>query len=305
MRRVGIIRRGLGPAVRFTAALGVAAAAPQTARAVDAQFSAARVEVSYTSDNNVTRASGADALPDRILGVRASKGFLLPVSTRTRAVFQGFAGGEKFHTYTGLSHNFIGAQGDFQFRSSAEFGAATYAAFLRSTAEYYESDLRDGYRHVYGLSVLKPMTDRVQFFGALARNISDGKSAVFDTRGTSLRGNLDWSLGRWDTVYLGAELRRGDTVSTAPLTPGRADLADAVTVIPDDAYNNPALFAYRFKASTRVTTLGYNRAFSGGHSLDFSWRWIRSTPLELRGLATASENSYTANQFSVAYLARF
>ena len=94
-------------------------------------------------------------------------------------------------------------------------------------------------------------------------------------------------------------------MSTAPLTPGRADIADAVTVGPDDAYNNPALFAYRFKASIWITTLGYNHAFSGGHSLDFSWRWAHLTPLELRGLATASESSYTANQFSAAYLARF
>ena len=115
----------------------------------------------------------------------------------------------------------------------------------------------------------------------------------------------DWSLGRWDTVYFGAEYRRGDTVSTAPLTPGRADIADAVTVGPDDAYNNPTLFGYRFKASTWITTLGYNRAFGEGHSLDFSWRWAHLTPLELRGLATASESSYTANQFSAAYLARF
>jgi hypothetical protein len=204
-----------------------------------------------------------------------------------------------------LSNNFIGAQGDFSFRPSGEFGAPTYGVFVRTAKEEYESTLRDGYRHAFGATVQKPLTDRVQLSGALTRNISDGKSTVFDARNTSLRGSADWSLGRWDTVYLGAEYRRGDTVSTAPLTPGRADIADVVTVGPDDAYNNPALFAYRFKASTWVTTLGYNRAISAGHSLDFSWRWARSKPLELRGVATASENSYTANQFSAAYLARF
>ena len=269
------------------------------------EFRGFRAEASYTTDDNVTRAPAGDALRDRMLGVRVSAGGVVPLSTRTRAAVQGYVGTQRFSTYTGLSNNFIGAQGDFSFRPSGEFGAPTYGVFVRTAKEEYESTLRDGYRHAFGLTVQKPVTDRIQLSGALTRNIGDGKSTVFDTRNTSLRGNADWSLGRWDTVYLGADYRRGDAVSTAPLTPGRADIADAVTVGPDDAYNNPALFAYRFKASIWITTLGYNHAFSGGHSLDFSWRWAHLTPLELRGLATASESSYTANQFSAAYLARF
>src|SRR5437660_350985 len=105
---------------------------------------------------------------------------------------------------------------------------------------------------------------------------------------------------------LGVRVRAGGVIPLSARTRAVEEgIADAVTVGPDDAYNNPALFAYRFKASIWITTLGYNHAFSGGHSLDFSWRWAHLTPLELRGLATASESSYTANQFSAAYLARF
>src|SRR6202795_897229 len=139
MRRAGITRSGLCAA----SAAAVLAAAPGLARA-EVEFSAVRVEAAYTSDSNVTRGPSGEALKDHILGLRASSGLLVPVSTRTRAVFQGFAGGEKFSTYSGLSHNFLGAQGDFQFRPSAEFASATYAAFVRTTAEYYESSLRDG-----------------------------------------------------------------------------------------------------------------------------------------------------------------
>jgi hypothetical protein len=305
------MRRG-GTTPSVAAGLALLAGAPASPRAAgysefldSLEFRGFRAEASYTTDSNVTRAPAGDALRDRILGVRVSAGGVIPLSTRTRAAIQGYVGTQRFSTYTGLSNNFIGTQGDFFFRTSGEFAAPTYGAFVRTAKEEYESTLRDGYRHAFGATVLKPVTDRIQLFGALTRNISDGKSRVFDARNTSVRGNVDWSLGRWDTVYLGAEYRRGDTVSTAPLTPGRADIADAVTVGPDDAYKDPTLFAYRFKASTWITTLGYNHAFSGGHSLDFSWRRVRSTPLELRGLATASENSYTTNQFSVAYLARF
>jgi hypothetical protein len=299
MRRAGITRSGL----RAGCAAAALAFTCGFAHAVDVELSATRIEASYTSDNNVTRSSGADALRDRILGLRVSKGLMMPVSTRTRAVFQGFAGAEKFQTYTGLSHNFIGGQGDIQFRSSAEFAAATYGAFFRTQVEYYDSDLRDGYRYAYGLTVLKPITDRMQFFGAIQQNISDGKSVVFDTQSTSLRGNLDWSPGRSDTLYLGAEYRRGDIVSSGTQSLARVNTADAL--VQDDAFTDKGYSAYRFQANTGLMTLGYNHAFAERHSLDISWRYARSKPLHPSGYGSASDVRYTVSQLSLAYLMRF
>jgi len=308
MRRGGITRRRRR-AVLAAASVLIPAAAPGIAHALD--FTAARVEASLTSDDNVTRAGGSDALRDSILGVRVSKGLTLPVSSRTRAVVQGFVGGEKFHTYDGLSHNFFGGQADLQFRSSGEFGAATYSAFARTQAEYYKSELRDGYRHAYGVSVLKPLTDRVQFLGALQQNISDGKSAVFDTQNTSLRGNFDWTIGTWNTVYLGAEYRKGDFVSTACFacdpnkTAGLVNTANP-NIIEDDAFTDTVRNAYRLKANIVVATLGYNRAFSSGQSLDLSWRRAQSSLAQSAvAPATKSDFNYTVNQYSLAYLVRF
>jgi hypothetical protein len=310
MRRGGTTRRRRGAVLAAAAAL-IPAAAPGTVHALDFEFTAARVEASLTSDDNVTRAGGADALRDSILGVRASKGLTLPVSSRTRAIVQGFLGGEKFHTYDGLSHNFIGGQADFQFRSSGEFGAATYSAFLRTQAEYYQSTLRDGYRHAYGVTVLKPLTDRVTFLGALQQNISDGKSAVFDTQNTALRANFDWSLSTWNTVYLGAEYRKGDFVTTAcrACDPNKTlGLVNTATpnIIQDDAFTDTVRDAYRLKADILIATLGYNRAFGSGQSLDLSWRRATSS-LAQSAVAPASKSdfAYTVNQYSLAYLVRF
>jgi len=158
----------------------------------------------------VTRSKGeGDALSDTVLGAGIRANYPVSISDRTRAVLQGFAGAEKFRTYSGLSRNFIGAQGDLQFRPSGEFGAPTYGAFVRTSKDQYESNLRDGYRHAYGLTVLKPATDRIQLFSALSWNITDGKSTVFDTRYVSLRGNADWSVTRWDVVYLGRNTAAG------------------------------------------------------------------------------------------------
>jgi hypothetical protein len=269
------------------------------------------VEASLTSDDNVTRAGGSDALRDSILGVRANVGLMLPVSNRTRALVQGFAGGEKFHTYDGLSHNFIGGQADFQFRSSGEFGAATYSVFARTQAEYYQSTLRDGYRHAYGVTVLKPLTDRVTFLGALQQNISDGKSTVFDTKNTALRANFDWSLSTWNTVYLGAEYRKGDFVSTncRACDPNKTlGLVNTATpnIIQDDAFTDTVRDAYRLKADILIATLGYNRAFGSGQSLDLSWRRAQSALAQSAVTpATKSDFAYTVNQYSLAYLVRF
>lgn len=310
MHRGGITRRGCRT-ILVAAAVLVPAAAPGIAHALDFEFTAARVEASLTSDDNVTRAGGSDALRDSIFGVRASKGLTLPVSSRTRAIVQGFLGGEKFHTYDGLSHNFIGGQADFQFRSSGEFGAATYSAFLRTQAEYYQSTLRDGYRHAYGVTVLKPLTDRVTFLGALQQNISDGKSTVFDTQNTALRANFDWSLSTWNTVYLGAEYRKGDFVSTncRACDPNKTlGLVNTATpnIIQDDAFTDTVRDAYRLKANIMVATLGYNRAFGSGQSLDLSWRRAQSALAQSAvAPATKSDFNYTVNQYSLAYLVRF
>jgi len=293
------------------AAALVPAVAPGAARALDLEFTPARVEASLTADDNVTRAGGSDALRDTIIGVRASKGLLLPLSTRTRAVVQGFVGGEKFQKYSGLSHNFFGGQLDYQYRSSGQFGAAIYSAFVRTQAEYFQSDLRDGYRHAYGVTVLKPLTDRVTFLGALQQNITDGKSNVFDTQNTALRANFDWSLSTWNTVYATAEYRKGEFVSTAcracdpNKTAGLVNTA-APNVIQDDAFTDTIRDAYRLKANVIVATLGYNHAFGSGQSLDLSWRRAQSALAQTAiAPATKSDFAYTVNQYSLAYLVRF
>jgi len=285
------------------------AAVPWSARALD--WTPARVEANLTADDNVTRAGGSDALRDTIFGVRASKGFVWPMSSRTRTLVQGFAGGEKFQKYDGLSHNFFGAQADFQFRSSGEFGAATYSAFVRTQAEYFQSTLRDGYRHAFGVTVLKPLTDRVNFLAALQQNIIDGKSSVFDTQNTALRANLDWTVGTWNTFYAGAEYRKGDFVSTNCRTcdPNKTlGLVNTATpnIIQDDAFTDTVRDAYRLKANVVVATLGYNRGFGSGQSLDLSWRRAISS-LAQTAVAPASKSdfAYTVNQYSLAYLVRF
>jgi hypothetical protein len=292
-------------------ALAALAGIPTLAGAADpADKAGFRVDASYTSDDNVNRGPAGDALKDWSLGLRGSVSGVLPVSTHTRAIVQAFAGTERFQNFNGLSRNFIGVQGDFQYRASGEFGRPIYGAFYRIQGENYESTLRDGTRSALGVSVLKPLTDRVNLLAALTENITDGSSTVFDTRSTSLRGNVDWALGNRNLVYLGAEYRHGDSVSsvcrTCDLRRTTGLIATAGSnIVQDDAFDDTVRDAYKIKANTWVFTLGYNLAITGGQSLDLSWRRVLSKGLDPVAPAIQSDINYYVTQYSLAYLARF
>jgi hypothetical protein len=304
MRRGGIIRR-----LRAAAIAALVVASGWAAAADPSQTPGLRLEASYTSDNNVNRGTAADTLKDWALGVRATATGAFSTSTHTRAIVQGFAGTERFNTNNGLSRNFLGAQGDFQYRAAGDFGRATYGAFVRAQAEDYESSLRDGYRYALGVSVLKPWTDRITLFGALTEFIADASSVVFDTKVTSLRGNVDWSLNNWNVIYLGADYRHGDSVSSlcrnCDLTRTLGLLNTASSSVQDDAFSDTVRDAYKLKANTWVFSLGYNHAFTGRQSLDLSWRRVLSKGLNPVAPATQSDINYYVTLYSVAYLARF
>jgi len=266
-----------------------------------------RVEAGYTWDNNVTRASDAiDKLSDSIYNLNVSKGMIFSLADHTRAVVTGSLSGDKLYRYTGLDRFSGGVNGELQYRTSGEFGAPTFGVFGRGSYDDYASRLRSGYRHSYGVSVRKPLTDRIDAFVALASNGRNAENAVFGTKDRSARINLDYSMGRHGVVYLGGEYRRGDTVSTGAFS--AQSVAYAKVFTPDDAYGNNALFAYRLEAKTVLWTLGYNVPLGPKDSIDFSWRRAQSTPTAQPApgnyLAT-SQPSYTANLYSLAYLMRF
>ena len=304
MRRGGTTRR-----LRATAIAALVGLSGSATAADPSETPSVRLEASYTWDNNVNRGTAADTLKDRALGVRATATAALSTSTHTRALLQGFLGTERFHTYNGLSRNFIGGQADLQYRAAGDFGRATYGMFYRFQAEDYDSALRDGYRHALGVSVLKPWTDRIQLLAALTEFITDASSTVFDTKSTSLRGNVDWSLNNWNVIYMGADYRHGDSVSTVcrncDLIRTLGLLNTATSSVQDDAFGDTVRDAYKLKANTWIFSLGYNLAFTGRQSLDLSWRRVLSKGLNPVAPATQSDINYYVTQYSLAYLARF
>ncbi len=262
-----------------------------------------RVDASYTYDDNVTRNDGPDKLSDQSYSLNITRPVLIPIIDNVRAIVTPFVGGEKFVEYGGLNHSSYGLNAQLQYRPDGEFGTPILALFDRVTGEEYSSYERTGFKNSVGLSVTKPITDRISLFGALSYDSRHANSGVFDDQDTSARLNVDYLITPRGTVYLSGQYLRGDVVSTGP-----ADLGDfniASVFVRDDAFNDSLRYAYRFRANTYLVTVGYNYALGETDSLDFSWRTAQSTPLHQANYAGASFIRYFDNQVTVVYLVRF
>jgi uncharacterized protein YhjY with autotransporter beta-barrel domain len=263
-----------------------------------------RGDAGYTFDSNINRSSTtAERLTDSSYNAELTKSWLLPAGGNTRFVIGTALGGEKFHTYTGLDRMYLSSQVEYQYRASGEFGTPIWGIFGSATAEAYASTLRDGYRYSGGVSVRKPITDRINLFSALAHNERNGYSAVFKTRDNSFKLNFDYALTEDSTIYLNTEYRRGDLVSSGSHSLQNIDIAKVFTL--DDVFTRNDFYDYRFDGTTALFTLGYNIPFGPKDSIDFSWQRVRSTATKGPTVPTWHAQHYFDNQFSVVYLFSF
>ena len=249
------------------------------------------VELTYISDNNVTRGIGVDELPDNILAVSANYTWRLPLGERTRLVVQPSVGGESYFDHDGLSNVNAALSLQVQWRPGSGFQTPTLAVFAKAVAEEYESAMRDGARLSYGVSARSLLTDRIGLYGALTRETRVTDDPVFDTETTGIAVNLDYTVTRGSSVYLGLGYRQGDVVASTSMTPAPPYYIG----VEDDAF--PGLYASRTDGNTQLYTLGFNYSISERHALDVSARLIRAS--------ADSGFEYDSRQFTLAYLGRF
>ncbi|MEQ1557309.1 MAG: autotransporter outer membrane beta-barrel domain-containing protein, partial [Gallionella sp.] len=268
-----------------------------------AEHGGVQVDAGLMFDDNVTRAKQAgDILSDHSYSFNANQSFIFPLASNMRGILTGTLGGEKFANYDGLSHVLAGGKASYQYRPSSNFGSPILGIFASGNALQYQSQLRNGYSYSTGVDMRFALTDRINTYTALAANGRSGKSAVFNTRDTALRGNLDYAITAQSTLYIGGEYRSGDIVSTGH--PSLENVNIAKVFVQDDAYAGGQLFSYRFDGKTTIATLGYNLGFGTRDSLDFSVRRATATPT-LRPSFATSPRSYITNQYSIVYLIGF
>jgi hypothetical protein len=200
-----------------------------------------------------------------------------------------------------LGHVSVGAQGEYAYRFSGDFGSPTIGIFARYTADAFESELRDGSHRSAGVNLRKTLTDRINLFMVVADNVRTGKSDVFNTHDNSGRMNLDYALAPGNTIYFTGEYRKGDIVSSG--LPSLKILDISTVFVRDDVFTSPAFYDYRMKGRTGLLTLGYNLSFGTKDSIDFAWRHVKSSPDKTP--AYASPLQYIDNLFSISYLMAF
>lgn len=274
-----------------------------------------RVDAGYLWETNLSRARDDGKRADSVYSLQAGKTRIIPLSPHTRLVVTGQIEADKLRVYSALDRIAAGLEAEYQYRTSGEFDATTFGVFGRVTLEDYNSRLRGGLRSSFGISARRSLTDRIQLFGALARNDRQAKSAVFDARDYSARFSADYSIGAAGVLYVGGEYRRGDVVSSGQRSAENLSIAKLSVV--DDAFGEGALYSYRVEARTLLWTVGYNRPLGNRDSIDFSWRRIHATPTAQPSLTAAAgygpgvvvgssaSNPYIADQYAVNYLMRF
>lgn len=259
------------------------------------------VDAGFAFDDNVSRGRlDGEKLSDQVYSLGINTGRIFPINPNLRAQATALLSVDKFHEQTGLGRTSGGVQGELQYRASGDFDAVTYALFARGWIDAYESKLRSGSRVSAGANARRSLTDRVDAFGEVGVNWRRAESDVFEGREYAARFNFDYSLGTAGTAYLTGEWRRGDTFASGFASLWNLNLADVF--VRDDALEGGEFFSYRFEATTLLGTLGYNRPLGPRDSIDFSYRRIRTTPLDTPG---SGPSSYSVNQYSILYLMRF
>lgn len=261
-------------------------------------------ETGYTWDDNVNRARESETRRhDSIFGIGASYSRIEMLGSNLRAEVTGLLNGEAFSRYGRLSKVAAGAQAALQYRTSGAFDAVTFALVGRAQYEHFRSYVRRGPRYFAGMSAERAITDRIDLLAELGTHARFGRSEVFRAREHSAKLNAGYSLRTSGTLYLMAEYRKGDAVSSGGPSLANIDVADVL--VPDDAFGEAQQFSYRFDARSVLATLGWNYPLGPRAALDLSWRHVRTTPTGRPGFDSPGPLRYVDNQYSVTFLRRF
>jgi outer membrane autotransporter protein len=261
------------------------------------------VDFGFTHDDNVSRGRlDSEKRSDNITSIGIGQEWIKPLGTNLRLLATPQITAEKFRRFAGLGRFSGGIQGELQYRGSAAFDATTFGLRGLAMWDQYESRLRTGSRFFLGLNARRSITDRIDVFGEVGGNARYGRSDVFEVRDYSVKGNVDYSLGKNGTLYASGEYRRGDTFASG--TGSLTNLALSDVFVADDAFESEGFFAYRIEARGVLGTFGYNRPLGPRDSIDISYRRVQITPTNKPSFETGSLR-YNDNQYSIVYLIRF
>ena len=290
---------GVVHGVRATVMFAAACAAGTAVAAQPVQVDPVQLEATIGWDDNVTRsADAASRLGDRIHTVSVSRHATILLAEHVQGVVDGFLAAEKFARYEGLDRVSGGATGQLQYRASAAFGAPTFALLASLQRDQYRSQQRTGTRFAVGATARQSWTDRIDAFAAVGWSRRDAADPVFDQRERSVRAHVDYSAGKFGTLYAGAEHSRGDVVTTAHGY--EAEYAAGARADAPDAAFGPGYHAYRLDGRSNIWTVGWGLPLGAKRVLDASWRQVVSSA----SIPTETMR-YRSTLYSLSYLQQF
>ena len=262
-----------------TGALGIAAVLFSLAALAEPWSFGGTVGLGY--DSNPGNAGSVDDRRDTSEisgGLSADYGHSFGLYTALQ--LRGSLQGDAYARNTKLSEGAATARLRLLHRPGSGFFVPVVALWGSVGARDSGSDLRDSTDYRGGAFLMEQLTTKVRSRLGYTYSRRDSKSRVFDLKGNSFNLSLDWDALPALTVYGDYQRYRGPIVVSAqgPVTPKseRLYLEPAAEAIePDDAYGDD-WFAFRLRAQTGVSTLGFNISLSGDVALDAQVQYAQS-----------------------------
>jgi hypothetical protein len=231
-------------------------------------------------NSNLTRAQDPqDRRPDRAL--------TFAVSVARHEVLTGYDGltfgidlrGEVYDRYRGL--NFIGIGASANYRHKFGLGTkAPYGVLAASIShDDYRVDVRDSNRLDLRAELGRRFSETFDVSIGLAYDLRDARTdvpivpgisgAVFDLRGYGAFVRADQALDERWLIGARVAVRRGDVESTSQRS--RAVFLASDAIADDPAFNDPQLFGYRLRGSTRSVAGTVSYAMSERAVIDVAY----------------------------------
>jgi hypothetical protein len=222
-------------------------------------------------DSNLTRApSGPDIRSGWALAADASVGQFFALSGDDGLTLTVNVRGEANDRYTGLNMAGIGASARYRHKFGLGREAPSASLVVNSLYGDYRSAVRDGARFDVRGEWEQHLTESIDLVAGIAYDrrygpkgeaIVPGYSGeVFSLIGRSAYFQLGYTIDdRW-LLGLNGAVRRGDVESTSQQ--GLAVFLASSAIAEDPAFNDPELYAYRLRGTTR--TLGATSSYALG-----------------------------------------
>jgi len=239
------------------------------------------VEPAALAYDNLTRAQAPeDRRSDRAMALQVSAGRAFVLSGNDTVDLALDGRGEAYRRYRGLDVVMVGGSASYRHKFGLGADVPWVMASVRGAREDYRDAIRDSNRRTMTVEFGQRLTPRWEAAVGVVRDRRYGdydptpevpgySARVFDLQGDSVQARVGYAPTDRLLLALQFAVRRGDIESTAQQ--GYAIYVASDAIAEDPAFNDPALYAYRLRATSYTSTASASYALTGNASVNLTY----------------------------------